>query len=144
MELKFEEHDSSLNIKANIMVLIVWFAPFVLNIFTSIRYLGFIIPIVFLLLEKKSELVRRHASQALVINLIQFVLYLVFYVVFASVLFGGFWLFYWFFSGIFSLVNIGILVIAILQAIKGYQWTYLNLPIIGNLAESIEKLVKLN
>ena len=113
------------------------------NIAALLSYVfGWVSGLVFFLIEKDSRLVRFHAMQSLLFNvliaIVVFVLWIVFFVLFLIVSQISDVL-----SGIFGLVatllwvviGIGILVGWIMCLVKAYNRQYFKLPIIGNFAE---------
>ena len=113
------------------------------NIAALLSYVfGWISGLIFFLIEKDSRLVRFHAMQSLLFNVlvgvVVFVLWIVLFVLLlvVSQISGTL-------STLFSLVSvliwaaisIGILVAWIMCLIKAYQKQYFKLPIIGNFAE---------
>ena len=113
------------------------------NIAALLSYVfGWVSGLVFFLIEKESRLVRFHAMQSLLVNVLGaivaialWVLSLISWVILSQI------------SGIFSfivsmlvglvatVVGIGLLVGIIICLVKAYQGQYFKLPIIGNLAE---------
>ena len=103
---------------------------------------GWISGLVFFLIEKDSRLVRFHAMQSILLNVVALVLGVGIWIL---VIFTTFFVGY--VSGILSfllnlvlglvgfVVGIGILVGVVLCLIKAYQGQYFKLPVIGNLAE---------
>jgi len=117
------------------------------NIAALLSYVfGWVSGLVFFLIEKDSRLVRFHAMQSLLFNVLIGVVITILWVVFfvlllvvsqiSDVL-----------SGIFSLVatllwiavSIGILIAWIMCLIKAYNRQYFKLPIIGNFAEKFSQ-----
>jgi len=117
------------------------------NIAALLSYVfGWVSGLVFFLIEKDSRLVRFHAMQSLLFNVLIGVVITVMWVLFfvlllvvsqiSDVL-----------SGIFSLVatllwiaiSIGILIAWIMCLIKAYNRQYFKLPIIGNFAEKFSQ-----
>lgn len=163
MDRKFQPHTSSLGgLQANVIVLIIWLAPAILGIFLpNVSYLGLIIPVVFLLIEKESALVRNHAGQALALylitNAIQIVLGIVvsvlalggavvtaatpggsgagIYTVMASAGIGGLFILA---VAIFSFV------FAIIACVRGWKWENYTLPIVGRFGKWLTKTIKIN
>lgn len=113
------------------------------NIAALLSYVfGWVSGLVFFLIEKDSRLVRFHAMQSLLFNVlvavVVFVMWIVFFVLFLIVSQISDVL-----SGIFGLVatllwvviGIGILIAWIMCLVKAYNRQYYKLPIIGNFAE---------
>ena len=103
---------------------------------------GWISGLVFFLIEKDSRLVRFHAMQSILLNVVALVLGVGIWIL---AIFTGFFVSY--VSGILSfllslllglvgfVVGIGILVGVVICLIKAYQGQYFKLPVIGNMAE---------
>lgn len=155
---KVTQHKSSIGeLDANIVVLLVWLGPIVLNaVFSNINYLGIIVPLAFLLLERESQLVRNHAGQALALYIATGVLY--FILSFIGILFAG-GAYYTASAGgsvdIFKMAGLGIagflviiptlvqLVFLTLACIKGWNWQNYYLPLIGDIGEWFTQKIKL-
>lgn len=113
------------------------------NVAALLSYIfGWISGLIFFLIEKDSRLVRFHAMQSLLLNVLIGVIAIVLWIVmFVLVLIGTQ------ISGIVStlltllatlvwfVLIIGALILWIMCLIKAYQRQYFKLPIIGNLAE---------
>jgi len=155
---KGKHHKSSFwDLDANIVVLMVWLGPIVLNaIFTSINYLGIIVPLAFLLIEKKSMLVRNHAGQSLTLYIATGVLYFV--LSFLSILFTGGAYYTASPDGtvdVGRLAGLGIggflmmlpklmqLVFIIIACIRGWNWEEYHLPFIGQIGDWFTKNIQL-
>ena len=103
---------------------------------------GWISGLVFFLIEKDSRLVRFHAMQSILLNVVAAVLGIGIWILAA---FTGLVVSY--FSGILGfllsivlgligfVVGIGILVGVVICLIKAYQGQYFKLPVVGNMAE---------
>ena len=113
------------------------------NVAALLSYVfGWVSGLIFFLIEKDSRLVRFHAMQSLLFNVlvavVVFVMWIVFFVLFLIVSQISDVL-----SGIFGLVatllwvviGIGILIAWIMCLVKAYNRQYYKLPIIGNFAE---------
>lgn len=113
------------------------------NIAALLSYVfGWISGLIFFLIEKESRLVRFHAMQSLLLNIVGAVFGIALWIL---VIFSTFVIGYA--SGILSflvnlvlglvatVVGIGLLVGVIICLIKAFQGQYFKLPIIGNLAE---------
>jgi len=151
------KHKSTIgNLDANIVVLMVWLGPIILNaIFTSINYLGIIVPIIFLLIEKKSSLVRNHAGQSLTLSIVTVILYFIFS--FLSIMFTGGSYYTASPDGtvdVQRLTGLGIggmlmmiprlvqLVFIIVGCVKGWNWQAYYLPLIGKLGDWFTKNIQ--
>ena len=113
------------------------------NLAALLSYIvGWISGLVFFLIEKDSRLVRFHAMQSILLNVVAAVLGIGIWIL---AIFTGFVVSY--ISGVLSfllslllglvgfVVGIGILVGVVICLIKAYQGQYFKLPIIGNMAE---------
>ena len=117
------------------------------NIAALLSYVfGWVSGLIFFLIEKDSRLVRFHAMQSLLFNVLIGVVITVIWIVFAVLLLivsqiSG--LASTMFSLIATLVwvviSIGILIAWIMCLIKAYQSQYYKLPIIGNFAEKFSQ-----
>ncbi|HEY0730132.1 MAG TPA: DUF4870 domain-containing protein [Pyrinomonadaceae bacterium] len=113
------------------------------NIAALLSYIfGWISGLIFFLMEKDSRLVRFHAMQSILFNVLIFVLVFVFWILtFVLVLVGA--AIGDAFGAIFSLLatllwlvfSVGILIAWILCLVKAFQSQYFKLPVIGNFAE---------
>ena len=117
------------------------------NIAALLSYVfGWVSGLVFFLIEKDSRLVRFHAMQSLLFNVLIGVVITVMWVLFFVVLLVVSQISD-VLSGIFSLVatllwiaiSIGILIAWIMCLIKAYNRQYFKLPIIGNFAEKFSQ-----
>jgi uncharacterized membrane protein len=113
------------------------------NIAALLSYVfGWISGLIFFLIEKESRLVRFHAMQSLLLNIVGAVFGIALWIL---VIFSTFVIGYA--SGILSflvnlvlglvaaVVGIGLLVGVIICLVKAFQGQYFKLPVIGNLAE---------
>ena len=70
----YQPHRSSLGgLDANIMALLCYLVTFVGGLIPVVKYVAWLLPLVIVFLEKESGLVKFHAMQAFVLNLISFV-----------------------------------------------------------------------
>ena len=113
------------------------------NIAALLSYVfGWISGLIFFLIEKESRLVRFHAMQSLLLNIVGAVFGIALWIL---IIFSTFVIGYA--SGILSflvnlvlglvatVVGIGLLVGVIICLVKAFQGQYFKLPVIGNLAE---------
>ena len=113
------------------------------NIAALLSYIfGWLSGLIFFLIEKDSRLVRFHAMQSLLLNILVVVLAIVLWV--AQIIFliiGGMigdiaGMLVWLVSTlIWAVFGIGILIAVVMCLIKAFQGQYFKLPIIGNFAE---------
>ena len=117
------------------------------NVAALLSYIaGWVSGLIFFLIEKDSRLVRFHAMQSLLLNVLVIVIGIVIWVVTVVL-----WLVSTQISGIISaLVSlvatlawvvfcIGVLIAVIMCLVKAYQNQYFKLPIIGNFAEKFSQ-----
>ena len=70
----YQPHRSSLGgLDANIMAVLCYLVTFVGGLIPVVKYVAWLLPLVIVFLEKESGLVKFHAMQAFVLNLISFV-----------------------------------------------------------------------
>lgn len=105
---------------------------------------GWVSGLVFFLIEKESRLVRFHAMQAILFNVLVAVVAIVLWIVtFILILIGsqlpdimgtlmGLAV-----SLIWLLFSVGLLIAWVMCLIRAYQYQYFKLPLIGNMAEKI-------
>ena len=149
----YDPHKSSLfDLNANIVVLIVWWGAVVINWLFDASYLSFIIPLVFLLFEKKSPLVREHAGQALIVNIFSSVIGIIIAILTlissgTSIVFGSIGLsviFLSFFGVIAVIIDITILVLSIIASIKGWSFEEFEIPLLGPIGKFFSEKIRLN
>ena len=117
------------------------------NIAALLSYIfGWLSGLIFFLIEKDSRLVRFHAMQSLLLNVVAIIVGIVIWVVTVVM-----WLVSTQISGIVSALvslvatlvwiafGIAILVAAVMCLIKAYQSQYFKLPVIGNFAEKFSQ-----
>jgi|SRR5699024_9798285 len=99
------------------------------NVSGLLCYLGtFITGIIFVILEKKSQFVRFHALQSIVLFGGLYILYLI--VGIFPVLVGGL---------LRMFISVAVLVLWIVLMVKTYQKDTIKLPVVGDIAESFMK-----
>lgn len=136
-----EPHKSSLGMDANIAVLIAYLGGVVVGWIPGIRYVAFLVPLVVFILEKESKFVRFHAMQSFALNILGLVLGLLFTLV-TTIISGsiaysspGTALALISAMGVLGIiVSLGILVLAIIAVVNGFQYKEYHLPVLGNLA----------
>jgi uncharacterized membrane protein len=117
------------------------------NIAALLSYIfGWVSGLIFFLIEKDSRLVRFHAMQSLLLNILAIVIGIVIWVITVVLVLIGSQV-----SGIIStlvsliatlvwvVLIIGIFIAVIMCLIKAYQSQYFKLPIIGNFAEKFSQ-----
>jgi uncharacterized Tic20 family protein len=153
-----ERHKSSIgDFDANIVVLMVWLGPIILGlVFSTVHYLGIIVPLIFLLLEKKSNLVRNHAGQSLTLSIVTVALQFLFSFLSVLIIGGAYYT-----ASPDGLVDVGRLtglgiggfliliprliqlVFIIIGCVKGWNWRLYYLPLVGRLGNWFTKTVRL-
>ncbi|SJZ85634.1 DUF4870 domain-containing protein [Anaerorhabdus furcosa] len=148
MNKKYDEHKSSiLGLEANVVSLLIYLVPFLIGVFSYGGIWGnftWIIPLLALIFEKDSKLVKFHAWQALLMTLFYGALGVITTVVGTTVSItsiiagsaGGV------VSGMGIILVVGVIsiIIAILEiiaAVKAYGWVSYRLPIIGKWSSNL-------
>lgn len=140
----YQPHRSSLGgLDANIMALLCYLVTTIAGFIPVIRYVAFLLPFVIVFVEKESGLVRFHAMQAFMLNLVSMALSVVLGIL-LSVLGVSLAFFSWSatagvaaITGIISLViGIAAIVFSILAMIKAYNYTEYDIPLLGALSRS--------
>lgn len=145
MNKVYEKHESSLfGLEANVVAMGVYVIPFLISFGGFLSFMGWLFPLVVVIAEKNSKLVKFHATQALLISLFYgFVNVLAIFTgvasFFATFLSGNFSAILGIigFAFVFGILVLIIFVLEIISTIKAYQWTAYRLPIIGKWAASI-------
>lgn len=160
------DHESSVfNLQENIVILCMWLL-LLIAIFVFDAKLFFIgVPLFILVIEKKSQLVRDHAGQALVYYIIAFiVIRIIFSAVIAIVSFiyisfmssltitgFNFWNIAGYAGGFFPITVLQILlsiskiifcILPIIGMIKGYRFLHFDLPVISQLGRMAAEKIK--
>ncbi|WP_303791146.1 DUF4870 domain-containing protein [Anaerotruncus colihominis] len=142
----YQPHRSSLGgLDANIMALLCYLVTFVGGLIPVVKYVAWLLPLVIVFLEKESGLVKFHAMQAFVLNLISFVVTVIIAILTvvgtgaavaagsAAATFGVLGV-----LGIVSLaISIAILVFSIIAMVKSYGYRVYNIPLIGGIAQAL-------
>jgi uncharacterized membrane protein len=113
------------------------------NVAALLSYLfGWVSGLIFFLIEKDSRLVKFHAMQSLLLNVLAIILGIVLWIAtFVFVIIGAAigdivgTLLSLIVTLIWLVFGVGILIAAIMCLVKAYQGQYFKLPIIGNFAE---------
>lgn len=155
--MKYSPHKSSIfdldaNLASLLIYLLPWLVQFINNNFSSIAW---IIPLVALFMETKSNFVRFHAANALSFYLIQAILHLISSIlgigVYVSALLSNFILIGTISLGIttilmivvgfvFSIISILLFIGKLISLIKAYNYEEIQIPIIYNIAQFILNL----
>lgn len=143
----FDPHKSSIGeLDANLVALLAYLVATVVGWIPIIRYVAWLAPLILFYMEKQSGLVKFHAMQAFVLNVLYAVLAFVVSVVIAGILGVG--------SisaptaiaavgvagilGLISLViSIALLIITIIAMMGAYNYKETHIPIIGEIAEKL-------
>ncbi|MFV0552765.1 MAG: DUF4870 domain-containing protein [Anaerorhabdus sp.] len=148
MNKKYEPHKSSiLGLDANVASLLIYLIPFLIGVFSYGGIWGnftWIVPLLALIFEKDSKLVKFHGWQALLMTLFYGAVGVVTTVVGVSTSFAGI------FTGsagaivsgaaiviIVGIISIIFAVLEIIAAVKAYGWVSYRLPIIGKWASNL-------
>lgn len=124
---------SALGLDANIVAGLCYVANFVC-------YLGVVLSIIVLVTDKSNKLARFHAAQSLLLIPLMIVLTILYFIGFGvgaaidSAI--GFPLFMILVGLIMAVLGLGIFVMTIIAAIKGFQGQVYKLPIIGGFADN--------
>lgn len=146
----YEEHKSSiLDIDANYLCLAMYLIPLLAGLFFSkLRVFGWLIPLIVFFLEKNSSLVKFHAAQCLVLQIVMAIINVVLWIMAAlsagvSLLLG---LNVFGFVGSLGLaglittgLSIAIIILEVMGMIKSYQWESYRLPFFGKIADCFVK-----
>lgn len=103
---------------------------------------GWVSGLVFFLIEKESRLVRFHAMQSILLNIVVAVVSILLWIVSFVFIFIGMQLpdimgsLMWLVASLIWLVFcVGVLIAWVMCLIRAYQYQYFKLPVIGNMAE---------
>lgn len=148
MNRKYEEHKSSiLGMNANLVSLLIYLLPFLINFIfynSDLSYFSWLIALIVIFIEKDSKLVKFHAWQSLLMNLFYGFVGAIVTVVGVtgsvySVVVGN--------AGglatsmiviiIVGIISIIIAILQIIAAVKAYGWVSYRLPIVGNWASKL-------
>lgn len=146
----YEPHKSSLlDLDANILCLVMYLIPLIGGVlFSSFRFLVWLIPLLIYLFEKNSPLVKFHAAQCLVIQILVSIINGILWI-FAALSAGasllvGFNVFSFLgtlgVTGIITgIISIAVVVMEVVAMIKAYGWISYPLPIFGSIASLFVK-----
>ena len=165
----YEPHKSSIgNVDANLIAAGCYGAAIILSFIPFASWIAWAAPLVVYCIEKKSLLVKFHSVQALVLNAIGSVLYLVLWivrlVVYRAIYPSNYdWTDYWngtsnyyqdlrtaatvstVFTIVIYVVALGLAALQIIAALKAYKYTEYKIPVVGGIAAKVsEKLAKVN
>ena len=165
----YEPHKSSIgNVDANLIAAGCYGAAIILSFIPFASWIAWAAPLVVYFIEKKSLLIKFHSVQALVLNAIGSLLFLVLFIVrkivYSAIYPSSYdWTDYWngtsnyyrdirtaaTVSTIFIIVTyiipLGLAALQIIAALKAYKYTEFKIPVVGGIAAKIsEKLSKVN
>lgn len=141
---KFEPHKSSLDLDANIVVLISYLGGIIISFIPGISFLAFAVPIIIFCLEKDSKFVKFHAMQGILLTVAGIV-----FSILLTILIAIFTALLLFSSGtaaisVISLTAILTFVIStimfifmIIASVKAWNYECYEIPIVGKLASNI-------
>lgn len=144
MITKFEPHKSSLELDANIVVLISYLGGIVVSFVPGISFLAWAVPVIIYFLEKDSKFVKYHAMQCILLTVVG-----VIFSIILAILIGIFTALVLLSSGVaaVSLISLtGILTLTIpvimfifmiIATVKGWNYECYEMPIIGKYASKI-------
>lgn len=146
---RWNVHTSSIgNTDANVIAIIAYISSGILSFVPVVKYVAWLAPLIFFLIEKNSGFVKFHAMQAFILNLFGAILGFLVGIVLSSILavatlyssysstafafgFGAFGV-----VGITTLlIGLVILVFAIIAIFKAYKWEEYYIPLVGKVAE---------
>ena len=143
----FQQSNSKLgNLDAKYMVLIAYFGGVVLGFIPGVQYAAWLVPLIVFLVDKENKFIAFHAMQALLLEVVAVIIYIILAIVSAIALAGmyanpaswgvgvGATLA---FAAITAVVGIIILIFSILAAMKGYKYEIYEIPLVGKFAEKI-------
>lgn len=141
---KFEPHKSSLNLDANIIVLIAYLGGIVISFIPGLSFFSFAVPIIIYCLEKDSKFVKFHAMQGILLTVAGIVLSIL-----IGILIGIFTALLLFSSstaavsvisitGLLSfIIPITMFIFMVIAIVKAWGYECYEMPIIGKLASKI-------
>ena len=142
----YPPHKSSLNLDANIVMLIAYLGGSLLGFIPILCYVSFAVPIVLFFIEKASPYVKFHAAQAITLQIFSAVVSIVFSILSsiltgcvnmslsASLVFVGL---IGILGVISTIVSLVILVFEIICLVKSWKYECYKLPVFGGLAEKL-------
>jgi len=146
----YKPHKSSLGLDANLLAMLIYVAPIVLALIPGINFVAWVIPIVILVLEKNSKLVKFHAATSIILMILSFVvsiILLIFALIAGSMTsiasivimmsegygLGGFFAFF----GIILIYALLVIILIIYLAVTAFRYKQVELPLIGQLAAKL-------
>lgn len=117
---KYEPHQSSLGMDANLMVALVWIGGTILS-WLNLGILSPFVPIIILYVEKNSSLVRYHAIQATSLMIFTAIANTLLAISIIGIIF-------------IPVVNIVLFIFALISVIRGWNYETYNIPFIQGIA----------
>ncbi len=144
------EKSSIGDMNANIMAIVAYIGGGILAFVPVVCYFAWVVPVVVLLMEKKSGLVKKSAAQSIVIQLIVAIVALILNVIVYNIILSSITANPWnYFTGaatglsvvttIALVANIAIGVVVIIASVKAYNNEYFKIPFVSTIADKIEK-----
>jgi len=145
------EKSSIADMNANVMALVAYLGGGVLAFIPGVRYFAWIVPVIILLIEKKSSLVKKSAAQSIVIQLIATIVSFILYVIVYNIVLNSITANPWSIltgaatglstvTTIAMVFSIAIGLVVIVASIKAYNNEYFKIPFVSTMADKIEKL----
>ena len=146
----FKPHKSSLGLEANVLAMLIYVAPIIIGIIPVIGYVAWVLPIVILVLEKNSKLVKFHAATSIILMILSLIVSIIL-VIFALIAgsmtsiasivimmsegygLGGFFAFF----GIILIYALLVIILIIYLAVTAFRYKQVELPLIGPLAAKL-------
>ncbi|MGL5978008.1 MAG: hypothetical protein ACRCZJ_03340 [Erysipelotrichaceae bacterium] len=141
-------HKSSIaDVDANIIVLIAYLAPVVLSWVPGVRYAVWVLPLILFFIEEKSDFVRFHALQSLILHAISALISFVFSFLVYGIILNFIRAFqinfiYMIISGIVSIVSsiitLVLFIVIVLCAVYAFGYRSFEVPVIAPLAHILQ------
>jgi len=139
--VKVDPHKSSLGeMDANVLALLVYLAPIILAWIPVIKYLAWAIPLVIFFIEKKSNFVRFHSMQAILLSVVGAIIVFIISVIILGAVTASYYYSYggWGAIGLVTalalIVTLVIVVFEIIAMVNAYGYKEYRIPLLGNLA----------
>lgn len=154
--MKYNPHKSSiLDLDANIVALLLYLVPLLLSLMNSFfESIAFLIPLLIFFMEKKSDFVINHASNALAFFAINCILSIISTVIKLPLMLSSWisnvFIFGFFYNGlaivyaliglVFALISVALFICEVYSLFKGYRYEEVNIPGINRVASFIKTL----
>ena len=139
--MKVNPHRSSLGMDANTLALLCYIAAFVLSWIPFIKWIAPAAPLIIFFIEKESPFVKFHAMQALILEIVNWLIAIIIAIIVRAVAYNPYNYLYgrgWGAAAavgiIGTIVGVVLTIFAIIACIKAYQYFEYKIPVIGNLA----------